>query len=165
MSPRHRHVRVILTAGVLETIDPEQTKRVEADGTLQKPFEASVLVAAVRSLAEAAAADRRANGPDSAGPTGKSAKAPAAPFVAVVDAEQVRAAVVVALDASMESMAGEITRRVLTALQEKKSVDASAPRPPAPEESPLPSLPPGEHVRRVSTLRHRSNSILGLDEK
>src|SRR5205807_7772496 len=33
MRPRHRHVRSLLTSGVLETIDPEQAKRVEADGT------------------------------------------------------------------------------------------------------------------------------------
>jgi CheY-like chemotaxis protein len=47
MSPRHRHVRVILTAGVLETLDAEQTKRVEADATLQKPFSLHTLVAAL----------------------------------------------------------------------------------------------------------------------
>ena len=40
MNPRHRHVRVILTAGVLEPFDDAQVKRVEADGTLRKPFEA-----------------------------------------------------------------------------------------------------------------------------
>src|SRR5215813_11804364 len=33
MSPRHQHVRVILTVGVLEAFDAEQAKRVEADGT------------------------------------------------------------------------------------------------------------------------------------
>src|ERR1044072_5543744 len=58
MSPRHKHVRVILTAGVLEPLDPEQIKRVEADGTLKKPFEASALIAAVKPLAEAALAAR-----------------------------------------------------------------------------------------------------------
>src|ERR1700739_4799835 len=40
MSPRHRQVRVILTAGVLEALDAEQTTRAEADATLRKPFEA-----------------------------------------------------------------------------------------------------------------------------
>ena len=58
MSPRHRHVRVILTAGVLEPLDEAQTKRVEADGTLKKPFEATALLAAVKPLAEAATAAR-----------------------------------------------------------------------------------------------------------
>src|ERR1051325_6852138 len=58
MSPRHRHVRVILTAGVLEPLDEEQIRRVEADGTLKKPFEASALLATVKPLAEAAEAAR-----------------------------------------------------------------------------------------------------------
>src|SRR5213079_3498274 len=35
MSPRHRHVRVLLTAGVLEPLDRDQVARVEADGTLK----------------------------------------------------------------------------------------------------------------------------------
>src|SRR5213079_2209464 len=48
LNPRLRHVRVILTAGVLESFDEEQLKRVEADAKLQKPFEASLLVAAVK---------------------------------------------------------------------------------------------------------------------
>src|ERR1700727_1839092 len=34
MSPRSRHGRVILTAGVLEPIDTVQAARVEADGTI-----------------------------------------------------------------------------------------------------------------------------------
>src|SRR5512142_198280 len=36
MSPRHKHVKVVLTAGVLEPLDEEQTKRVQADATLKK---------------------------------------------------------------------------------------------------------------------------------
>ena len=58
MSPRHRHVRVILTAGALEPFDEERAQLVQADGTLEKPFEASALLAAVKPLAEAAAAAR-----------------------------------------------------------------------------------------------------------
>src|SRR5213078_733303 len=52
MSPRHRFVRVILTAGITEPLDEDAVKRVEADASLRKPFEASVLSAAVRPLAE-----------------------------------------------------------------------------------------------------------------
>src|SRR5205085_10072793 len=59
MSPRHRHVRVILTAGVLEALDEEQAKRVSADGTMKKPFEASALLAAVKPLAEQAVTERK----------------------------------------------------------------------------------------------------------
>src|SRR5207253_9187469 len=98
MSPRHRHARVILTAGVLETLDEEHAKRVEADGHLMKPFEATVLLANVTPLAEAAAADRAAQGPDAPKSSAAAgAKPAAAPFIAVVDEEQVRAAVTVAL--------------------------------------------------------------------
>src|SRR5919112_712050 len=37
MSPRHKHVRVILTAGGLEAPEEEQARRVSADGILKKP--------------------------------------------------------------------------------------------------------------------------------
>jgi len=174
MNPRLKHVRVILTAGVLETFDDAQAQRAEADGTLKKPFEASALINAVKPLAEAAAQARAATG------TGQSAApealktAPAAPFVAVVDAEQVKAAVTVALDASMDRMVEEIARRVLVALQNKKpdavaaAVAALPVTMPAALEPPKPATPPaagphGEVVRRVSPLRFRSGSILGLE--
>src|SRR5580704_4346815 len=103
MSPRHRHVRVILTAGVLEPIDEAQALYVRADGSLKKPFEATALVAAVQQLAEAAASERKES---AGGGVAEAAPAPtpSTPFVAVVDTEQVRAAVMVALDASMDAM-------------------------------------------------------------
>jgi CheY-like chemotaxis protein len=166
MNPRLRHVRVILTAGVLETLDEEQAKRVEADGNLKKPFEATALLAAVKPLAEAAKADR-GSGPGGRGPGTRPSVAEAvAPFVAVVDSEQVRAAVTVALDGAMDTIVEEITRRVLTALQTKPLATAPAaelapPRPAAPEA--VSKTPIMETVRRVNTLRMRSSSILGLD--
>ena len=61
MNPRLKHVRVILTAGVLETFDDAQAQRAEADGTLKKPFEASALINAVKPLAEAAGQARAAS--------------------------------------------------------------------------------------------------------
>src|SRR4051812_36892920 len=88
MSPRHRHVRVILTAGVLEVLDEANAKRVEADGTLRKPFEASALTAAVKPLAEAAARDRAADPGRASGLSNARLRAPVIPFVAVVDEEQ-----------------------------------------------------------------------------
>jgi CheY-like chemotaxis protein len=124
MSPRHRHVRVILTAGAIETFDEEQTRRAEADATLKKPFEATALLRVIKPLAEAAAESRAKSG---AASPAKSApqSVGAAPFVAVIDAEQVRAAVTIALDASMESMVEEITRRVVAAFQTRKPEGAS----------------------------------------
>ena len=164
MSPRHRHVRVILTAGVLESLDEDHIKRVEADGTLKKPFEASALIAAVKPLAEAAAKARE--GVEAPGAARPAPETPAqlAPFVAVVDAEQVRAAVTVALDAAMEKMVEEITRRVLAALNTKKSIPESTPvvLEPARPSLPEPAAPVSEPVRRVNPVRLRSGSILGL---
>ena len=178
MSPRHRHVRVILTAGVLENFDEEQSVRIQADGSLKKPFEASALLAAVKPLAEAAARDRAESAPAPAAAAAPPAEPKVdAPFIAVVDADHVRAAVTVALDASMGTMVEEITRRVLAALRSRNP----EPRPALPElrpappemappqpETPRPAafLPPAtriEPVRRVTPLRIRSGSILGLD--
>ncbi len=138
MSPRHRHVRVILTAGVLEPFDEAQIQHAQADGTLKKPFEASALLAAVKPLAEEASrlrAERTPGGGPKDGQAGAGKPvAPPAPFIAVVDAEQVRAAVTVALDASMETMVDEIARRVLDALNTNKGQGGD--RQPAPKESP-----------------------------
>jgi CheY-like chemotaxis protein len=180
MSPRHRHVRVILTAGVMETLDDAAAARVEADATLRKPFEASALIAAVKPLAEAAALARASLAPREPAAAGRAPAVTAAPFVAVVDEEQVRAAVTVALDASMAAMVDEIARRVLLSLATRKPEPAfaagnpSAPAlatTPAPIEEPQaapPAAPPVpatrvEPVRRVTPLRLRSTSILGLD--
>src|SRR5262245_19430852 len=143
MSPRHRHVRVILTAGVLEPLDQQEVQRVSADAALKKPFEATALLAAVKPLAEQAARDRKTsneNVPTAAAQTQTPVAVVAAPFVAVVDAEQVRAAVTLALDASMGGMIEEITKRVVSALGARKSAEpaATAALPSAPLETPLP---------------------------
>ena len=163
MSPRHRHVRVILTSGAQEPIDAVRARVVQADGTIEKPFEASALLAAVKPLAEAATAARQGSGvgpaPSGCGP---GAKPLAAPFVVVVDAEQVRAAVTLALDAVMGTMVDEIARRVLAALNAGRPQAQPAPAPP---QLPQPSFPPPARgmVRRVTPLRVRTGSILGLD--
>jgi CheY-like chemotaxis protein len=199
MSPRHRHVRVVLTAGVLEPLDDEQVRRVEADATLKKPFEASVLLATVKPLIERALQDRAQFPNASAGAQAVRSTAAASPFVTVVDAEQVRAAVTIALDAAMEKMVKEISGRVLTALQTRKSgspqaaaaatretspaLAAPAPVGIKPATPPAPALKPPavslseakkpadpavptprlDTVRRVSPLRSRPGSFLGLD--
>ena len=177
MSPRHRHVRVILTAGVLETLDEAAAARVEADGTLRKPFEASALTAAVKPLAEAAANDRAALAPREPGDRERAATVAAAPFVAVVDEEQVRAAVTVALDASMDGDGGRDRQardwpRWPTRKPEAATRSGQLPAPRRPPHPPRPSPPrrprpprPAplaarvEPVRRVSPLRLRSSSI------
>jgi len=163
MSPRHKHVRVILTAGVLENFDEELLKRVESDATLKKPFEATALLNTVKPLAEAATAARATHSTrDNQQSRDSNGAVAPAPFVAVVDAEQVKAAVTIALDGAMEAIVDAIAARVLTALQTKppaadpeKTTAASAPEAPPP--------PIMENVRRVNTLRVRSTSILGLE--
>jgi CheY-like chemotaxis protein len=186
LSPRHRHVRVILTAGVLEVFDEERARRVEADDTLKKPFEASALLSAVKPLAAAAVKDRALATPGRLSAALRSEAKPEVPFVALVDAEHVRAAVTVALDASLDKMVDEITRRVLAAMRSAnaepgsaesrvpeprlaESVTAEPPLAPAQTETPTPAAAAPaaatrvEAVRRVTPLRIRSGSILGLD--
>ena len=116
LSPRHKHVRVILMAGVKDRLDEAEARRVEADGAVQKPFQASLLLGAVKPLAELAAKER-GSGPPAPGRCPRpSAAAPKTPVVALVDPERVRAAVTVALDASLSGMIDEITEKVLIAL-------------------------------------------------
>src|SRR5579872_5846800 len=126
MSPRHQHVRVILTAGVLEPLDEANTQRVEADGVLRKPFEASALLAAVKPLAEAATRAREGKAAAEKTAPGASAVSASTPFIAVVDAEQVRAAVTIALDAAMSAMVDELTLRVLATLNSTKKPEPKA---------------------------------------
>jgi CheY-like chemotaxis protein len=120
LSPRHRHVRVLLTAGFQETIDEAEVQRAKADGVIQKPFEASVLIRTVKPLLEAAARERGERKEEDH-PTPPVQPAPDAPIVALVDQEEIRAAVILALDRSLDGMADEITRRVVMALTTKTS--------------------------------------------
>jgi len=117
LSPRHKHVRVVLAAGLKDRLDEDEARRAGADGIVQKPFQASVLLDAVKPLLELAVKDRGAFPPPASGPAG-SGKVPAskAPVVALIDPERVRAAVTIALDASMSGMIDEIAEKVLLAL-------------------------------------------------
>ncbi len=101
---------VFLTAGAVESVDDSEVARVRADGVLKKPFEASLLLEAVG----------RFNAPKRlppAAPAGGPAANPGPPrAVVVLDPDQVRAAVTVALDAAMPGLVDEISARVLSAL-------------------------------------------------
>src|SRR5271157_5189657 len=48
--PKHRHVRVVMTAGLLEPFDEKEAALAGCDGILKKPFEASLLVKTIRPL-------------------------------------------------------------------------------------------------------------------
>jgi CheY-like chemotaxis protein len=127
--PRFKHVRVVLTAGLLEPFDEEEAKRAGCDAILKKPFEASKVVSTIDPLVKEAQlarglfADVIASAPPAPEPpqlaadSPKPADPPAPPVVAPeVDPERVRAAITLALDASLPAMIQEITERVLIAL-------------------------------------------------
>jgi CheY-like chemotaxis protein len=119
--PRLRHVRVVLTAGLLEPFDEEEAKRAGCDAILKKPFEASKLIQTIDPLVKEAQLARglfaealaSAAASVSAASAGAAASSPPPPEI---DAERVRAAITLALDAALPAMIQEITERVLIAL-------------------------------------------------
>jgi len=108
-APEHSGTRVILTAGAVEQFDDGQVTSSGCDGTLKKPFEASLL------LQQASLAKQ--NAPQNSAP----ALLPTRPGrgVVVLDPEQVRAAVVLALDQVLPALTDRITEKVLLSLNLK----------------------------------------------
>jgi CheY-like chemotaxis protein len=100
---------VFLTAGAVEPVDDAEVARVGADGVLKKPFEATALLEAVGRFA--AAANKAKPAADEAPKTAAVARS-----VVVLDPEQVRAAVTVALDAALPALVEEISTKVMAAL-------------------------------------------------
>src|ERR1700674_5106223 len=107
---QHRHVRVILTAGLLEPFDEDEARRAGCDAILKKPFEASSVVQTILPLiresqlarglfAEARAAVQVVPEP--------AAEAPVPP--APIDPARIEAAVTLALDAALPALIKEIT--------------------------------------------------------
>ncbi|MFB3778922.1 MAG: response regulator [Bryobacteraceae bacterium] len=148
--PAHRHARVLLTAGAMEPIDEGEAARVHADGSLRKPFEATMMLEMIRPLVESARKAREEAPPapaapmESAPPEGAPPPPPPAeagaeaqpaeivPEVVVEttaaptpatrlepDAQSVRAAVTLALEAALPVLIDEITLRVMTSLSEQ----------------------------------------------
>src|SRR5579863_2657064 len=96
---------VFLTAGAVESVDDAEVARVRADGVLKKPFEASLLLEAVGRFAEATKRPPAAGAAASPG----ASRNPGPPrSVIVLDPDQIRAAVTVALDAAMPALIEEI---------------------------------------------------------
>jgi len=114
--PSQRHIRVVLTAGLLEPFDEEEAVRAGCDAILKKPFEASKVMETIHPLVKEAQLARGlfAEVLASAAATA-SANAPAA-VPHEIDPERVRAAITLALDAALPAMIHEITERVLIAL-------------------------------------------------
>jgi CheY-like chemotaxis protein len=108
---------VLLTAGAVEPVDEKAVERVKADGLLKKPFEASALLEAVSRFG--GKSGRTKSTPQPAG-------APTMRSVVVIEPDQIRAAITVALDAAMPAMIDQITDRVVAALSGRKSGVAKA---------------------------------------
>jgi PleD family two-component response regulator len=113
----YRHVRVILTAGLLEQFDEDEARRAGCDAILKKPFEASVVMQTIRPLVAEAQMARGlfADAIAEASPIPSSAPAPP-PEPVPLDAERVEAAITLALDAALPALIREITEKVLVAL-------------------------------------------------
>jgi len=129
-SGKYPQTRVVLTAGPVTAYDETRAQAVGGDGFVRKPFEASALLNTVQPLVESpegqpapkvTAAPKAAVEPKPV-PTAP----PPPPAPRPIDREQVRAAVILALEASMITMIENITDKVVVALE----ADA---RPPAPQ--------------------------------
>jgi CheY-like chemotaxis protein len=121
--PRHRHTRVVLTAGALEPLDEEEARRRGADGILKKPFEASLVLEIIKPLAAAAELARelpQADLVEEELPVPAEPEPPPVALAPEIDPEMIRAAVTLALDQVLPAMVDEITERVLIALSPDK---------------------------------------------
>ncbi len=170
-SGKFPQTRVILTAGPVTAYDETRAQAAGADGFVRKPFEASALLNTLQPVVEKPDAQAPVKAPVAAGPAAAAVSVPIAPVVAPpappaprpIDREQVRAAVILALEASMITMIENITDKVVVALeadartappQAKIAAKAAtagaqppAARPPESKPAPPPSTPEGPVVQ------------------
>jgi len=113
-----RHVRVILTAGLLESFSEDEARKAGCDAVLRKPFEASVVMGTIRPLLRDAQLARglfaEAMAEAQTVPVSDAPAAPARPEPP--DPERIQAAITIALDAALPALVREITEKVLVAL-------------------------------------------------
>lgn len=119
--PALKHIRVVLTAGILEPFDQSEADRAGADGVLRKPFEASVVVSTIKAMVEESQFARGLFGEQMEAQKSAVEQAVAAAVAEErarlqTDPERVRAAITLALDAALPKVIDEITERVLVAL-------------------------------------------------
>lgn len=148
-SGKYPQTRVVLTAGPVTAYDEARAQAMGCDGFVRKPFEASGLLNTVQPLMEPPgaqlvskpavpvppkAAVEAKPAPAAPAPVAQAPAAPAPPPAPrPIDREQVRAAVIMALEASMITMIENITDKVVVALE----ADAPAA---AQETAPLPKV-------------------------
>lgn len=117
--------RVVLTGGPLATLDKAEAERVHADGYLQKPFEASILLETLQPLLRQERAAERTPGDSESGaaakePAGETSETIPEPRAASIDREQIRAAVILGLEASLGKIIEAITEEVTLNLTSNK---------------------------------------------
>jgi len=177
-SGKYPQTRVLLTAGPVAAFDDTRAHAAGSDGFVRKPFEASVLLAMVQPLMEkpdSNAIPARATEFRPAAPAPAYTPAPAVPQPVAprpIDREQVRAAVILALEASLITMIENITDKVVVALEAETRTAAPSPakaaetrasaapaqpaRPEQPKSQPAPA--PEEPVVRIRTPVFRTLS-------
>jgi len=111
-----KHMRVILTAGMLEPFSEAEAAAAGCDGILKKPFEATAVVEMIKPMVEASRYAQGLFGDPPPFPPGEKVVRVIDPALAQPDPERIRAAITLALDASLPAMIKEITERVLVAL-------------------------------------------------
>lgn len=117
--PALSHTRVLLAVGLLEPFDEERARQAGSDGVLRKPFEASMMLASVKPLVEAARIAR--------GVPPVTASEPEPPPLPEIDPTLLRSAVTVAVEAALPGVIDDITRRVIEALEQSGEVRISGP--------------------------------------
>jgi CheY-like chemotaxis protein len=119
---------VLLTAGAVEPVDDSEVARVRADGVLKKPFEATLLLEAIGRFGKRPATSPNLRDAANKSPLGAPRNPGPPRSVVVLDPDQVRAAITVALDAALPAMIEEISAKVLSALAGTGRGPASRPR-------------------------------------
>jgi CheY-like chemotaxis protein len=177
-SGKFPQTRVILTAGPVTAYDETRAQSAGSDGFVRKPFEASALLNTLQPLIEKPEAQAPPKAAVAAPKPAAEAKPvhsapPPPPSPRPIDREQVRAAVILALEASMITMIENITDKVIVALeadartappQAKVSAKAATATPqPAAPSFPLakpapPDVKPEEPVVHVRTPIFRTLS-------
>jgi CheY-like chemotaxis protein len=110
------HVRVILTAGLLESLREEEARAAGCDAVLRKPFEASQAVAVIRPLLQEAILERGLLGQDVAPLEALARPVSDAIPASRPDPARVQAAVEAALEKALPTLVRDITEKVLLAL-------------------------------------------------
>ena len=130
-SGKYPNTRVVLTAGPLVPLDQARATQVRSDGFVKKPFEASMLIEAVQPLLAqplpaAPAPQETAQAFDAPAVATAVPEPVPPPPPAPLDREQIRAAVILALEASMIVIIENVTDKVVLALDGAR--DGQAPK-------------------------------------